>query len=189
MVQAPLPRSEVKNLHPSNLVFCFCGQTHPEWLEVIDDILVGFDSQKSTTCLAFFILPIKRAWEDEGWGEHGEWVRLGVDAAWSICPHHAYGHFGVLISLDLSWTLDRGIHSLFIETPSPLGLQDTTFSSLVLPPFRLNLSAGPLLYSYCPPWESSSKPLGLSIISVLYLLSHPHYWYLHAFTQKLHLDG
>lgn len=61
MVQPALAKICSENLHSSNLIFRFCGQPHPEWLEVIDDMLVGCDSQKSTTSLALFILPIKRA--------------------------------------------------------------------------------------------------------------------------------
>lgn len=154
MVQPPLPRSEVRISIPSNLVFCFCGQSHPEWLEVIDDILVGFDSQKSTIYLAFFILPIKRTWADEGWGEQGG----GRGSGWML--HGAFALITVTATLGSSSHLTSHGHWTEVSTLSslkhhlPLASGTPHSSSLVLPPFRLNLSTGPLLYRYCPPGRS-----------------------------------
>ena len=51
-------------------------------------------------------------------------------------------------------TYGTGTFSITIngtKTSATKTLTITAFSSLVLPPFRLNRSAGPLLYSYCPP--------------------------------------
>lgn len=103
------------------------------------------------------------AWEDEGWGENGEWVSSGVGAAHDICPNQGHGpdspgHFWLLISRGLLWALNRAVHSICLEISSPLGFRVPDSSSLVLPfsPLDLQMLEGPgvqswaLLYIYSP---------------------------------------
>lgn len=80
-----------------------------------------------------------------------------MGAAHNICPYQGHGHLWVLISRGLSWMLNRGVHSLLLETPSLLGLQDTTFQLTGPSPFLIGSLPWAFSLQLFSPQESSSK--------------------------------